>query len=324
MLPPERVPEGLDHIEYQKLYLRYSSIGWMRQSMAAMNKAVLNQPEHVAQEGQAKAAAMFDALEKALFLNEVGEEVQKSIDDLKDFALGKADKALDKFESVRKAKDGLKNVFTLVSQTVQETIDGSLEHGLLPVLGLPLDYIPEGKTAEEYLNLSVKYNQIGACEPARECLQLAVSLDKDSAAGRMASRHLKTQVPRYKVKHEAMIKYMSALRYILTRKEDKARDLLVELEVKQPKFELPMIALSSICLKNGDVKRAKSLLKTALELNPNLVKIWCNKGRLAIAEWQLAELDACIDKASLLDPDDASVRALKNMQQHINNAGLRV
>lgn len=327
MLPPEKVPSGLNHTEYLKLQLRYSSIGWIRQSMAAMHHAVQSAPtsEATSDEAKKRSAALFDVLEKVLILGEFTEEMEKSIKGLTNHTLNQADKALDQFEHVKTAKDNIKHVFTLVSQSVQDTIDGSLEHHVLPALGMPLDRIPEGKSTDEYFRLAVRYEQIGACEPARECLQkiLEQELKQDTQLANRAQRFMKTRLPTRRVPHEAMIKYMSALRYSLARKEDRAKDLLVELEVKHPKFEWALIPLSALELKDGNLNRCKHLLNEAQKINPNFIKIWCAKGRLAIAEWFLLDLDYCVERAESLDSLDSGTTALKSMQQFINQNGLR-
>jgi tetratricopeptide (TPR) repeat protein len=327
MLPPENVPPGLTHTEYLKLQLRYNSIGWMRQSMGAMHNAVVNQPqnESMSEEAKKRMGALFDALEKVLILNEFTEEVNKQFKGVCDFTLGEADKVLDKIQYVKQAKDGLKSAFTLVSQTVQETIDGSIEKTILPALGMPLDRVPEGKTAEEYFQLAERYEQIGACEPARECAQrvLDLELKKDTQLANRAQRFMKAKLPARKISHEAMIKYMSALRYTLMKKEDKAKELFVELEVKHPNFEWPLIPLAALELKDGNLERCKSLLNTAQQINPSFIKMWCAKGRLAIAEWYLLDLDYCVERATSLDSLDTGTKALVNMQQFINQNGLR-
>lgn len=327
MLPPEKVPPNLSNVEYTRLQMRYTSIGWLRQAMAAATHAIRTQPqsENLSVEAKKRTTALFDALEKVLMLGEFTEGIEKNVKGLTEHTLDKADKALDKIEHIRQVKDGVKSVFTMVSQTVQETIDGSLENHVLPALGMPLDRIPEGKTTEEYYRLALKYDQIGACEPARECLQriLDLELKKDTQLANQAQRFLKTRIPARKVSHEAMIQYMSALRYIITKKEEVAKEILVELEVKHPKFESPLVTLSALELKEGNLDRAKYLLATALQANPNFIKTWCAKGRLAIAEWFLLDLDYCVDKAQSLNGFDSSTTALAGLKQFIDQNGLR-
>ena len=327
MLPPENVPAGLSHPEYLKLQLRYNSVGWMRQSARAMHLAVTNQPDNqsMSEEAKKRAGALFDALEKVLILNEFTEEVQKQFNGICDLTLVEADKFLDKIQYVKQAKDGLKNAFTLVSHTVQETIDGSIEHTVLPALGLPLDRIAEGKTAEKYFQLALRYEQIGACEPARECAQrvLDMELKKDTQLANRAQRFIKARLPARKTNHDAMIKYMSALRYILMRKDEKAKNLLNELEVKYPNFEWPLIPLAALELKDGNLDRCKHLLNRAQQVNPSFIKMWSAKGRLAIAEWFLLDLDYCVERANSLDSFDSQTKALVNMQQFVNQNSLR-
>jgi len=324
MLPPVNVPAGLSYPEYLKLNLRYMSMGLMRQSMGALHQATLLQPHSdMPDDNRKRALLLFDAAEKALFLQEVSDDMKKTFGGFFDYTLGEVDKKLDKFEPVKKAKDGLKNVFSLVSQTVSETVDGSLEHHLLPALGMPLDAIPEDRLAEEYLILAGKYNQIGACEPARECLSKIISMEGESPLSRTAKVQIKTQLPRHVVPHDAMLKYMSALRYLFTQKEEKAKEQLVDLEVKFPRFELPMVQLASIALKNREEVRARHLLDAALKINGSLSKAWCLKARLAISEWKLSEMDSCIEKLTELDPNDPGLQALLQMQAVINNGGLR-
>lgn len=327
MLPPENVPLGLDSAEYVKLQLRYHAIGWTRQTVSAANLAIKTQPknETMTNDGKKHMGALFDALEKVLILNEFTEDVQKQFNGICDVALNEADRALDKIQYIKQAKDSLKSAFTLVSQTVQETIDGSLEHTILPALGMPLDRVPEGKTAEEYFQMAQRYEQIGACEPARECAQrvLDLELKKDTQLANKAQRFIKAKLPVRKVPHDAMIKYMSALRFTLMQKEDKARDLLVELEVKFPNFEWPLIPLAALELKEGNLVRCKHLLHTAQQINPHFIKMWCAKGRLAIAEWFLLDLDYCVERVTSLDSFDSGTKALVNLQQFINQSNLR-
>lgn len=327
MLPPEKVPHNLSNVEYTRLQIRYTTLGWLRQAMAAATQVVRTQPqsENLSVEAKKRTTALFDALEKALLFGEFTEGIEKNVKGLTEHTLNEADKALDKIEHIKQVKDGVKSVFTMVSQTVQETIDGSLQNHVLPALGMPLDRIPEGKTTEEYYRLAVKYDQIGACEPARECLQriLDLELKKDTQLANQAQRFLKTRIPARKVSHEAMIQYMSALRYIVTRKEDIAKDILVELEVKHPNFESPLVTLSALELKEGNLDRGKHLLAAALQANPNHIKTWCAKGRLAIAEWFLLDLDYCVDKAQNLNGFDSSTTALAGLKQFIDQNGLR-
>ncbi|MDZ4836959.1 MAG: hypothetical protein SGJ27_24515 [Candidatus Melainabacteria bacterium] len=327
MLPPEKIPNNLSHIEYTRLQIRYTSLGWLRQAMAAAAHAIKNQPqsENLSVEAKKRTTALFDALEKVLLLGEFSEGIEKNVKGLTEHTLNQADKALDKIQHVKQVKDGIKSVFTMVSQTVQETIDGGLENHLLPAFGMPLDRIPEGKTTEEYYRLALRYDQIGACEPARECLQkvLDVELKKDTQLANQAQRFLKTRIPARKVNHDAMIQYMSALRFIVTKKEDIAKDLLVELEVKHPNFEAPLVTLASMELKDGNLDRGKYLLNAAQQVNPNYIKTWCAKGRLAIAEWFLLDLDYCVDKASSLNGFDSGTTALAGMKQFIDQNGLR-
>ncbi|MBX3075274.1 hypothetical protein KF728_23585 [Candidatus Obscuribacterales bacterium] len=327
MLPPENVPPGLSHTEYLKLQLRYNSIGWMRQSARAMHLAVTNQPdnESMSEEAKKRAGALFDALEKVLILNEFSEEVQKQFNGICDFTLSEADKFLDNIQYVKQAKDGLKSAFTLVTQTVQETIDSSLERTLLPALGLPLDRVIEGKTADEYFQLAQRYEQIGACEPARECAQrvLDLELKKDTQLANRAQRFIRGRLPARKISRDAMLKHMSALRYTVMQKEDKAKNLFAELEVKHPNFEWPLIPLAALELKAGNLDRCKYLLNRAQQVNPGFIKMWCAKGRLAIAEWFLLDLDYCVERATSLDSFDPQTKALANIQQFVNQNGLR-
>jgi len=327
MLPPEKVPPGLSQSDYLKLQLRYNSMGWVRQSMGAMHSSVMAAPEteKLNAEGKNRAGALFDAMEKVLILGEFTEEMEKSIKNIREHTLNEADKALDKIQYVKQAKDGIKTAFTLVSQTVQESIDGSLEHHILPALGMPLDRIPEGRNAEEYFQLALKYEQIGACEPARECTQkvLDMELKRDTQLANKAQRFMKTKLPKRKVSHEAMIQYMSAMRHSITQKKDLAKDILIELEVKHPNFEWPLIPLAALELKDGNLDRCKHLLTQAQRINPDFIKVWCAKGRLAITEWFLLDFDYCVDKAENLDSFDSGTKALKNMQQFINQNGLR-
>ncbi len=326
MLPPEKVPPGLDYIEYMKLQMRYTSIGWIRQAMESGRQALDLQPASSAglsDEARKRASALFDALGKVLILNEVSEEVKKNFRGVRDYTLTEADKALDKFENIKKAKDGIKNVFTMVSQTVQETIDGSLEKHVLPALGLPLDRIPSGLSSDHYYSLAGRYEQIGACEPARECIKKVSELEQKGELANSAAKFMRTKLPRSQVAHDAMTKYMNALRYSLTQETERARDLLIELEVKHSNFEWPLIPLSALELKDGNLARAKKLLDSATTINPNFVKAWCAKGRLAVAEWHLLDLDNAVEKAIKLDAQDSGAIALKNMQDFINQNGLR-
>ncbi len=327
MLPPEKVPPNLTHIEYTKLQIRYTSLGCLRQAMSASTNAIRTAPqsENMSAEAKKRTVALFDALDKVLLLGEFTEGIEKNVKVLTEHSLSEADRALDKIQHVKEVKDGLKSVFTMVSQTVQETIDGSLQNHVLPALGMPLDRIPQGKTPEEYYQLALKYDQIGACEPARECLQkiLDTELKKDTQVANQAQRFLKTRIPARKISHDAMIQYMSALRFFLTRKDDKARAILVELEVTYPNYEAPIVALAGLELKEGNLERGKDLLGRALAVNPNFIKTWCAKGRLAIAEWFLLDLDYCVDKASSLNALDPGTTSLISIKQFIDQNGLR-
>jgi|AGTN01.2.fsa_nt_gi hypothetical protein len=324
MLPPKEVPTNLEYSEYLRLRIRYQTIDWKRQLAVCLKLAILKQPPggELSEENQKLIAAAMMGLEQLVFFTELNEEFQNSAQVLVDATLDKADKLLDKFESAKKVKSGLVSAFTVLTQTVQETLDDAVESHILPAVGLPVNELPAGKTAGEYMSMADKYIKLGLPEPARKALQKVANEFKDSGYADTAKLKLKTRIPPKPVAPEAQRKFLNALRLCLTQKKTAGKEIYEELIRDYPDFDWPYVYLSCIVLKEGDLERATDLVNRAVKVNPNSLKGWATIARMYLIEWKLEQLRIVIDKINAMEPSNEFAITFNSFFDFIKNQGL--
>lgn len=323
MLPPRDVPKDLRFEEYMKLLMRYQVLEWHRQIATCTTRVVETQPNsRFSEEGQKRLALLLKGLEGVVLVKDSTEEITSAARTLLKATATKADLLMDKFEPMKKAKNGLVSALTVISDTVKGTIEQAIENHVLPAVGLPLYEIPAGRTAEEYLFLARRYDAFGLPEGARAALEQVMDDFPDSAEAVMARNRLKCRVPRKRVRDEAQRKFFAATRARVIQQKEEARNICEKLILSDPDFEWPYAMLAVIKLKEGDLERSRDLIAMARRINDSSIRLESAQAAVDLAEWNLAHLEKVLARIESLDPEDESINKYRSFLDFIKQQGL--
>ena len=320
MLPPKVVPGEKSVVEYQRLLIRNQSLTWLAQ-MSQVSKIILQMsPEDAMSESdRRKMLALMTAVQASVFVTDTITGVQDTAADVVKFAASEGGKLLDKNELTKKAKDKAASAFGFVSQLANDAVHKVLEDVVLPHVGLPVHYVPEGGTGEQYLTMALRFEKIGYVEPMRAALNKATS----AGSGDRARVLLATRVCRTVVRPESMSKFVDALKFIYTKKESQGKELLLELLRDEPGFDWIYPRLAFMELVSGNEERARDLLARVLRQNPDFLPGWSMLATVELAAWQIEKMEKHLERMVKLDPLAEEVAKTNQMLSLINQGGLR-
>lgn len=320
MLPPREVPDNLSAVEYQKLLLRYQCLGWLRPLTRVSKILATHESSSNSEEGKRKMNALMTALEASAFVAEAVNSVQGTVSEAAKIAAHEGGKLLDKNELTRAAKDKVTTAFAFVGELANSAFNTVAEN-VLPKVGLPLDYIPDGGSQAQYILMARRYEVIGYGEQMRGALKKAVEVggsDTDKA-----KLWLRIRVPRMKVPEKASFGYMNALRVRVSSSQDQSCQQFEALVRDYPDFEWPYLQVARVLFFRGDVERAEDLVKKVLKINPDFFKAWLMITQFDLAHWRINDLEQHISKLQSLDPRAPELTAIVEIYEFINQNGLR-
>ena len=277
----------------------------------------------VPEETRRKVGALMAALEITFTVNDAVNTVRGTIDEVARLAGAQAGKVLDKNETLAKAKRNVGNVFSLVNDIANSALHKVVEDVLLPRMGLPVDFIPEGLSAAEYLKMGARYEQIGFAEQARKALLQASKVSPESPQAKRARIRLATRIPRERVSDDATRRYVDSLKLYLTQEIVDAKAKLELLIREYPDFEWPYIQLGHILLTAGEVDRAQDLALKVTRQNQAMIKAWLMLATIDIIYWKISDLDKHLKKVRSLDPESPELATFEQLLELITQQGLR-
>lgn len=324
MLPPREVPDNLEYQDYVRLMLRYQTLLWHRQMARASKYMVDKRPpdDTMTEEGKKRAKVMMTALEGVVFVRDFGQDITSTAGILVNATAIKASEVIDQVEPLKKVRTGLLSAFTVLNDTIQDSVNTTVENFVLPAFGLPVDGVPEGRTAQEYLEMALKYEKINLPEPTREALRKARDTATANDIKKLARIRLKTRVPKIVIDQATHTKLLHAARHNLLQETGRAKELYEEIFIEEPEFEWPYSFVAMIELTDGNLERTKQLLKKGLKLNPDSLKLVAGFARVNIAEWKLAQFEKNIERLEELEPGNEMVAAFKDMLEFCKKGGL--
>lgn len=323
MLPPKDVPAGLSASDYQKLAIRYQMLKWPKQMAASQRYTMAMAGDVVPEETRRKVGALMAALEITFTVNEAVNTVRDTIDEVTRLAGEKAGKVIDKNQTLAKAKRNVTNAFSLVHDIANSALHKVVEDVVLPRIGLPIDFIPEGLSAAEYLKMGARYEQIGFAEQARKALLQAVKVSPDSPQAKRAKIRLTTRIPKERVSDDATRRYVDSLKLYLTQEIADAKTKLELLIREYPDFEWPYIQLGHILLQAGEVERAQDLAAKVTRQNQSMIKAWLMLATIDVIFWKMNDLEKHLKKIRTLDAESPELATFEQLLELITQQGLR-
>ncbi|MBU6452137.1 MAG: hypothetical protein KGS72_10190 [Cyanobacteria bacterium REEB67] len=324
MLPPKEVPSGLSDLEYQILLFRYQFLVWPRQ-MATCSKILMKHEavgQEMTEEGRKRMAVLMTALEATFFVNDAYNAVQDTASEVVKLAASGVGDVMDKNPLTARAK---KNVL-LVAGMAKLMADGALHKVVsdvvLPSVGLPVDHVPPGRTAEHYLDMARRYEQFGFAEPARMALERAIEVDPKALAASKARTRLKTRLPLNAVSEEATREYVQALKSYIMKDYESARQILEILIRNHPDFEWAHVLLGKTSIFLSEIERAQDLAMIVYRANPNLIKAHLLLASIDVVAWRINLLEERLDKIRALDPQTPELAPFDSLMQHLIGAGM--
>lgn len=324
VLPPKEIPDNLTHQEYLKLFLRYQILGWQRQIARSSRMVMKTQPpsSNLSEDAKTKMTVLMTGLEGVIIVRDIQQGITEHAGAIVGVTASQAGQLMDKNETLKKARNGLASAFSLLSSSVQSTIDKSIASHVLPAFGLPVDGIPDGKTAEEYMHMAEQYERIGLPEPTRDALDLALAAADTDDLRQRARNMFVTRVPKVRVDDKVHEKMIAGARHNLTLNLSLARDIYLELTGEVPKFEWPYVYLASIELQRGDELRCKDLLDKAHSLNSNSLKVLAGQARMYMAEWKINELRKVTTRMEALEPGNNIAKSFRDVINLADQSGI--
>lgn len=325
MLPARDVPPGLSADEYLKLSIQYMLMNWKKQMVIAAKKAMeggnpmKKRPiEGLSDEEYKKIGMMLGIVETTIEFGDQANEVIRGAFEAMQQAANFADQALNEFEPITEVKNDLQNTLKLWTEQATEAINKAVEEILLPVLGLPTRDVPEGLSADEYLNIANQYKSMGWTEQARDALLMANEVDPQDV-GPKALRYLRTKIPRHPVPHHAVKKNIWGHSLFIRGELEEAKKIFQELIKDYPDFEWPYGNLGAVYIQQGKISNAKDILAKAIDINENYLNAWLHLARARAAVLEIREAQSCVDKALRLDPDDHPAQSLKTLIEFLSS-----
>lgn len=294
VVPPQRVPDGLSAREYSRLAAQYSLMGLEAQAMEAASRGQTDasaENDPASQEAFAAGQALANAFLQMLSQSPEEREANGST------AL---EQAMQQLKNLGVPDEELSKCMGMLSTIVNQSHEA------------PPAQVPTGLTAREYLELGVRYKDVGWTEQARDSLQLAIELDPEGV-GQQALRYLRSKIPRYPVPFLAVQTNIAGFNEMAAGDSAAARETFENLIEQYPDFEWPMGNLGSLMLQWGNVEEAKNYLQKAVVINPYYLNGWLHLARAYAVESDLKSAYQCLDKASSIGSDDSAVAHVRQM-----------
>jgi tetratricopeptide (TPR) repeat protein len=193
---------------------------------------------------------------------------------------------------------------------------------VLPSVGLPVDHVPPGRSAEHYLSMAIRYEQFGFAEPARMALERAIEVDPKAQAANKARIRIKTRLPLNPVPDEATRQYVLALKSYILKDYEGARQILDVLIRNYPDFEWAPILLGKTAIFLAEIERAQDLAMKVYRANPNLIKAHLLLASIDVVAWRINLLEERLDKIRALDPQTPELAPFDALMQHLIGAGM--
>lgn len=168
--------------------------------------------------------------------------------------------------------------------------------------------VPDGLTAEQYLQLASQLREVCRFEDGRLALAKAQKADVNGPIADRAAKMLSARFPKVEPSKQAVTLYSSAY-WLHQDKSDAAEKVLQRCIASWPEFELPYRQLASVYRSSGRLAEAKATLEQLLKINPNYARGWCDLSQIKsdLKDFDGASIDA--KHAVELDPDDAVVNS---------------
>jgi tetratricopeptide (TPR) repeat protein len=321
--PPRTVPSHLEPSDYCRLAIQYYLMGWTRQAVKAGRLALQSRPTDLAgtplgelsEEDFSRFRQMVDGLDASVNIGEQLFGVTKSVADfMQDGAettSAFADEMIGDNKTLKLIKFGFEESLRQLSNGAQELFSQAVDQAIK--VALPPKPIPEGLTAQGYLDLAKQYLIFGWTEQARDSLLKVREMEGEKLKGALAWTLLRTQLPKDPLPFLAEEGLAEARRKLARGQEDRAVEVLEELIQRYPDLELPYVVLSGYELRNGRLEKARTLLKTAAELNPNYLNTWLQTAKVHAVGGAILDAQRSLDRATDLDPDDFSIPPLRQL-----------
>lgn len=317
-IPPDEVPVGLQERDYAKLMIRYLLVPKYRQYLTAQKynlelSAANNTPGQLTEDQRRKLSTVLGILSGAMHAQEVVNSAQDwALARLLDTAYIAANK-LDEVEKVRQPKQMLTGFLQNLGKQAIASFDHVVENMLLPALGLPLQGLPNARTADEFYSAGRKYLMAGLYNSAELCFKKALETDSGSHTGQLAAIALRTRVPTRKMSLAAEKKMMRVKELLLVKHLDGAIATAREGVLTFPDDFAFHSNLAALIIAEGQFEEADTLITTALRLFPDSEEALLVRVRLDIITLRLARARTATEKLLNLDPGNRAAQSNMNI-----------
>jgi len=321
--PPRIVPQHLQPSDYCRLAIQYYLMGWTRQAVKSGRLALQSRPSDLAgtpfgelsEEDYSRFRRMVEGLDTSVSIGEQVLGVSRTVSDLVqdgvDTTSALADELVRDNKTLKLIKFGFEESMRQFSNGVQEAIGQAIEQAVK--VSQPPKPVPDGLTAQNYLDLTRQYLIFDWTEQARDALLKARELEGENPKGALAWTLLRTHLPKNPLPFLAEEGLAEARRKLQRGREDEAREVVEELVLRYPDLELTHCVLAQYELRAGRLDRASKLLGTAAELNPSYIYTWLQLARVHAIGGSILEAQRALDRATDLDPDDFSIPHLRQL-----------
>lgn len=310
-VPPAEIPENASAEDYNILAMLYGTMGKTRMAMEASKRAAQLVPPpkfspealpdlppeeaaKVAAEGQDIAMQLMNLMvgpsDTKLTPEEQADKMMALMAQMRDLAVrtGANDDDLQKFD------EGLGGLFTALTQEPE----------------MPPRTVPEGLSAQEYLELGQRYKTVGWTEQSRDALQYAMELDPDGENGVAALAFMRSKLPRHPVPLSAEQANIQGFNLMVSGDLDGAVAVFEKLIREFPDFEWPQGNLGSIRIEQGDFAEAERILIAAVQLNPFYLNGWAHLCRANLLQSKYKEARYAVEQIRKIDPKDEQCQRL--------------
>jgi len=325
MLPPKEVPAGLSDMEYQQLLFRYQFLVWPRQ-MATCSRILMKSDaagQSMSDEGRKRMALLMTALEAGFFVHETLNLVQDTAGDIVKFAAGEVGGAMDKNPVTAKAKKNVLLFAGMARSLAEGALHKVVSDVVLPTVGLPVDHVPSGHSAEHYLNMAARYEQFGFAEAARQALERAIEAEPQSQFAKRARVRIRTRMPKDTVPEAATRQYGQGLKSFVLKDYESAKSTFELLVRNYPDFEWGVLMLAKTLIYLAELERAQDLALKVYRANPNIIGAHLVLASIDVAAWRISLLEERLDKIRALDPLTPELAPFESLLQHLGAMGLR-
>jgi tetratricopeptide (TPR) repeat protein len=324
MLPPKEVPTGLSDQEYQILLFRYQFLVWPRQ-MATCSKILMKNDavgQNMTDEGRKRMTVLITALEATFFVNDAYEAVQHTASDMVKLAASEVGGAMDKNPTTAKVKKNMMLMAGMAKSLADGALHKVVSDVVMPTVGLPVDSVPTGHSAEHYLAMANRYEQFGFAEAARMALERAIEVDSKALNANKARVRIKTRLPLNPVPEAATKLYVQGLKNYVIKDYEGARDVFEQCLRDYPDFEWPAVMLGKTLIYMGDLERAQDLALKVYRANPNMIRAHLLLASIDVAAWRIKLLEERLEKVRALDSGTPELAPFDSLMQHLIGSGI--